>query len=213
VNRKIGKFKLWQLLVLGGGIGFILYEYEKKKEGSGESALEAGPAVSTAGPGSGGGGEGGGVSAPVAPGIPGEPGPAGPAGAPGAPAPAELAAPSGTEKATPATTNVGNEPLKGKVAAAASKFPLVNPVTGEHYKIVKEHGQTIHVYHSGKRVVVGGAKPSRKAKNNAHQAKKHARVKAHPANPLHTNSHAAPVAAHQHGRPVPVKHRVKAKRR
>lgn len=220
MNRKIGKLKMWQWLAIGSVAGFALYEFSKGKSKV-ATEPETGLVASNNNPLAGGGGgesAGGGGLGSVAPGAPGEPGTPGSQGAPGESAPIQSLAPIENNLAQlESQISALNHPNTGTTNkqlphATPSKFPQVN-AKGEHYKTEKKHGKTIHVYHSGKKVVVGGAKPARKTNNAKHQAQKHSRQRAHPANPLHHASHAAPVAVHQHGRPVPIKHRTKKARR
>lgn len=41
-------------------------------------------------------------------------------------------------------------------AAEAGQFPHVNPLTGAHYREIKQGGKTIHEYHDGRKVVLRG---------------------------------------------------------
>lgn len=220
MNRKVGRLKLWQWLAIGGATGLVLYAYKKGKT-SEEPKVAGGLAASVPNP-TGGGGEGlagGALQAPAAPGAPGEPGPPGPSGTPAAPAalspeiealPGQIAELNGRIN----SLNNGLPAATMKPAASGTRFPQVNPRTGEHYRTVHEHGKVVHEYHSGKKVVVSAAKASHKSANEKHQAKQHARQHAHPANPHHAEAHAGGgnVAPAQHGRPVPVQHRAAPKK-
>lgn len=211
MNRKIGKLKAWQWLAIGSVAGFILYEVSKNKKPKGETE-GAGLAASVPNPIPQGGGSGGGEGlGGIAPGAPGEPGQPGAQGSPGEPAPIQsLTGIENNLAHLEAVIASQNNPLttatRAPAHSPAKKFPQKNS-KGESYRTEKKNGKTVHVYSNGRRVTVGGARPHRRTANAKHQAQKHSRQRAHPPNPQHHPSHAAPVAAHQHGRPVPIHHR------
>lgn len=200
MNRKIGKFKLWQLLAIGGALGLVIYEYEKSKK-THEGETPEGFVASNANPLAGGGGGGNegalnGNQSPVA--IPGEPGAPGPPGTPGEPGPVQATLSEGQREEVEAKLAALNQPLAGaalKPAPPNRAFPQTNPVTGKKFRTVKENGKTVHVYADGHKVTI------RKKKAPARHR-----------NPNHKHSAAAPRAAVHHGRPAkPKPHTTKKK--
>lgn len=196
LTRKLGPLPVWQWVAIGGGTGLLLYLYERNKAPAGEESASL--AGSTNNPISGGGGGEGAQGLPVA----------GPIGEPGIPGP------PGTPAAEISTTRLEaiegqierlNKPPTGKSTVApqgSNKFPLTNPANGQKYKQVHEKGKTVHVYASGKRVVLG-ARPKTKA--------------GHTAKPSHAKAPRLKVpTAAAHKAPVPAKKpaakKVKARR-
>lgn len=215
MNRKIGKFKLWQLLALGAGIGFIIYEYEKgKPKGNAEGSELVASTNNPLGGGFGGGGLGE-MSQPVI--FPAEPGVPGPAGTPGPPGaePATLT-PQEVAEVNAIASGLNNPHPKSskKNSPVSQKYPQTNPLTGKKYRTVHEHGKTIHVYQDGRRVVVAAKKAARKVHNPLHKesaggnvnARSHARPK-----PLKAKKHAtkAPTKAKVHAAPHPTQRKAK----
>lgn len=185
LTNKLGPLETWQWLAIGGGGGLLLYLYERNKKPKEETGTEL--AGSTTNPlaegaGTSGGGEGNSSQPAPVPGVIGEPGPA---GAPGTPAEPSGISEARLEALEASVERNNNPPVGSHTVAPVHKgaaFPLVNPANGEHYKVTHEKGKTVHVYHSGRKVVVGA-----KSKTKA--------------------GHTAPA---KHGRPKPLK--VKAKR-
>lgn len=185
LTNKLGPLATWQWLAIGGGGGLLLYLHERnkapKEEGTELAGSTTNPLTEGATPG---GGSGESAQPAPVPGVIGEPGPAGAPGAPGEPSQIDEAR---LEAAESAIERLNVPPVGSHTVAPQAKgqaFPLVNPANGEHYKVVHEKGKTIHKYHSGRAVVVGGAKSKTKA------------------------GHTAPA---KHGRPKPLKVKPKAK--
>lgn len=192
MNRKVGKFKLWQLLAIGGALGLIIYEFEKSKKSVGETP--EGFVASNANPLAGGGGSGegsalGGNQSPVA--VPGEPGIPGPAGTPGEPGPIQDVLSPGQLAEVEGKLAALNQPLSKaalKPAPPNSRYPQTNS-KGEKFRTIKKNGKTIHEYKGGRKVTV---------------ASTHKAPHRHPGgkNPNHKTTGAAERAPIHHGKPT-----------
>lgn len=184
LHKKIGKFKAWQLALMGGGIGLFLYERNKQNSGATSETPVEGLAKSTNNPLAGENGLGGfgGGSPEQIPGAPGEP------GAPGAPG-VEQFTPKQVEQLDDFLNRQNNPPpVKKSPAPQASRFTQTNS-KGEKFYTEHSKGKITHVYKNKKVVVAAGKRI------------------AHP-NPHHKRTHAGGggVRAISHARPKPASH-------
>lgn len=218
LQRKLGPLKMWQWLILGGGAGVALYWY-KKTHGEAKPAVnpeEEEKLLGALGRSTGGGGEGGGTAGGVAApgpigleGAAGAPGPQGPA--PEAFNPAPLEGRLGSIEQELAQNNPASalSHTSAPAAKAANVFTHVNPANGQHYRIANEHGHTVHVYQSGRKVVVGKPKAPTGHQQKPKPARRpkpkpiHTRVAVHHAPP----KRAAPKPVHHPHPPAPRRRR------
>lgn len=166
LDKKIGKFKAWQLAAIGGGAGLLIYVLHKSSGGNSETG--EGLVASTNNPINGENGLGGlgGGSPEQIPGAPGEP------GAPGAPG-VEQFSPKEVEQLDEFLSQKNNPPaVKKAPTPIASRFTRTNPNTGQKFRTEHKNGKIVHVYQNGKRVIVGAGK--RIAHPNPHQKRTHA---------------------------------------
>lgn len=208
LSKKLGPLKLYQWAILGVGAGGLIYLLTRHSGSTESQESTLGP-VGTQGA----GGAGGGSLEPLPPlEVPTPPaeqiGAIGPIGEPGPPG----ANPSAALEELPGEVSQINSRLKALEHAQAPKasnhaFPLTNSKTGEKYKVVREkNGRVVHVYKSGKKVVVKG---SQTHAQRQHAAQKHAvnkQQRSRVGNPR--ANHPRQVAANHHTKPTPLHKRV-----